>query len=203
MGDTATDREWMLPDEAVPIRLMATVWADVAGIHDDLGAREDLDAWLDAVGVDRSGRKATAAELAKARRLRDSVRRLAAQVTGDDRGAARSATDDVDTAVRDLNDVAAHLPVPRIVLADGKLRESSSHEGSAVTAALARVAVESIALLGGPEAAKLRACYAPGCVLYFAKTHPRREWCSVTCGNRVRAARHYEKVRARSTAQPK
>ena len=34
----------------------------------------------------------------------------------------------------------------------------------------------------------VRACYAPGCVLYFMKTHPRREWCSVACGNRVRAA---------------
>jgi predicted RNA-binding Zn ribbon-like protein len=52
-----------------------------------------------------------------------------------------------------------------------------------------------VALLGGEDAARLRACYAPGCVLYFIKTHPRREWCSVACGNRVRAARHYQRVR--------
>jgi predicted RNA-binding Zn ribbon-like protein len=45
------------------------------------------------------------------------------------------------------------------------------------------------------------ACHAPGCVLYFLKTHPRREWCSVTCGNRVRAARHYERIRA-GTSSP-
>jgi predicted RNA-binding Zn ribbon-like protein len=32
-------------------------------------------------------------------------------------------------------------------------------------------------------------------VLYFVKTHPRREWCSVACGNRVRAARHYQRGR--------
>jgi predicted RNA-binding Zn ribbon-like protein len=102
----------------------------------------------------------------------------------------------VDTAVRDLNDVITHLPIPQLALTDGVLRESSSRDSSAVTAGLARVAQESIALLGGPEAAKLRACYAPGCVLYFVKTHPRREWCSVTCGNRARAARHYEKVRS-------
>jgi predicted RNA-binding Zn ribbon-like protein len=55
---------------------------------------------------------------------------------------------------------------------------------------------ESITLLGGPDAAKLRACHAPGCVLYFVKTHPRREWCSIACGNRARAARHYDKVRS-------
>jgi CGNR zinc finger len=48
-----------------------------------------------------------------------------------------------------------------------------------------------------PDATKLRACHAPGCVLYFVKSHPRRAWCSEACGNRARAARHYERVRAR------
>jgi predicted RNA-binding Zn ribbon-like protein len=196
MATTVTDREWMLPEEAVPVRLMATIWADVAGIHDDLSAACDVDAWLDAVGIDRSGGHASADELDLARRLRDSVRRLAAQVTDDDRSAARSATGDVDTALQDLNDAVAHLPPPRLTLTDGALREVASRDSSAVTAGLARVARESITLLGGPEAANLRACYAPGCVLYFIKTHPRREWCSVTCGNRVRAARRYEKVKS-------
>jgi len=27
------------------------------------------------------------------------------------------------------------------------------------------------------------------------KNHPRREWCSAACGNRVRAARHYRRHR--------
>ena len=196
MSGAAVDRVWVLPDEAVPIRLMATIWADANGVHDDFGAGDDVDAWLDAIGIDRSGDRSTAAELALARQLRDAVRRLAAQVTGDDRRAAQCASRDVDTAVRDLNDVVTHLPIPQLALTDGVLRESSSCDSSAVTAGLARVAQESIALLGGPDAAKLRACYAPGCVLYFVKTHPRREWCSVACGNRARAARHYEKVRS-------
>src|ERR1700730_18211299 len=104
MSQTAGDRVWALPDEIVPIRLMATIWADVTGVHDDFGIGDDLDAWLDAVGIDRSGHRSTAAELATARRLRDAVRRLAAQVTGDERRAAASATGDADAAVRDLND---------------------------------------------------------------------------------------------------
>ncbi|MBS2533679.1 ABATE domain-containing protein [Catenulispora sp. NF23] len=196
MDEAVSEREWMLPEEALPVRLMATIWADVAGVHDDLDTAEDLTAWLDAVDLDRAGRGATAAELALARRLRDAVRRLAAHVTGDERDAARSAAGDVEAAVRDVNDAVAHLPVPRIAMTGAVLRATSSSDSSAITAALARVADESIALLGGPEADKLRACYAPGCVLYFVKTHPRREWCSVTCGNRVRAARHYDKVRS-------
>jgi predicted RNA-binding Zn ribbon-like protein len=64
-----------------------------------------------------------------------------------------------------------------------------------VTTALAQVAEQAVALLGGADATRLRACYAPGCVLYFVKTHPRRAWCSVACGNRVRAARHYQRAR--------
>jgi predicted RNA-binding Zn ribbon-like protein len=64
-----------------------------------------------------------------------------------------------------------------------------------VTAALAQVAEQAIELFGGPDASRLRACYAPGCVLYFIAAHPRREWCSVACGNRARAARHYGKIR--------
>ena len=66
-----------------------------------------------------------------------------------------------------------------------------------MTTGLAQVADQSVGLLAGQDAARLRACYAPGCVLYFVKTHPRREWCSVACGNRVRAARHYQRARDR------
>jgi predicted RNA-binding Zn ribbon-like protein len=182
----------MLPDEAVPIRLMATVWADTNGLHDDLESQEDLDAWLDAVGA-HCPQPPSAAELTLARRLRDAVRRLAAQVTADRRCPA---TLELPAALAAVNDLVAHLPLPQLTLADGVLRESSVSESSTVVTELARIARESIALLGGPDAAKLRACHAPGCVLYFSKTHPRREWCSVTCGNRARAARHYDRVRS-------
>src|SRR5262245_33097818 len=41
----------------------------------------------------------------------------------------------------------------------------------------------------------LRACEAPGCVRFFVKDHPRREWCCGHCGNRARAARHYRRHR--------
>jgi predicted RNA-binding Zn ribbon-like protein len=65
-------------------------------------------------------------------------------------------------------------------------------ESPRLRAALAASAVE---LLAGPHREQLRACPAPRCVLYFVKEHPRQEWCSVTCGNRARAARHYRQHR--------
>lgn len=174
---------------------MSTIWADTEGAHDDFADPSDVDAWLDAVGVDRHGAATTREELSRARRLRDCVRRLAAFVTGDERVAAASAVSDVEDAIDTVNAVARDLPVARLRLSDGSLGFAADPVGSAVISALAWVAAEAQHLLAENGRA-LRACNAPGCVLYFVKTHPRREWCSVACGNRVRAARHYQAVRS-------
>jgi predicted RNA-binding Zn ribbon-like protein len=192
---TPAERAWVLPDEPLPVRLMSTIWAGQDGIHDDLSTTAALDEWLDAVGMDRAGTHATGHELAKARALRDAVRRLAGYVTQDTRPAAVSAMTDVAAALDLVNSTAAELPAPRLALRDGRL-ELGAHRGpSPVTTRLAQVAEQAVQLLSGAEAVRLRVCYAPGCVLYFMKTHPRREWCSVACGNRVRAARHYQRAR--------
>ena len=191
----AAERGWVLPDEPLAVRLMSTIWADAAGPHDDLRTTADVNDWLDAVGVDRTGAHATEGELATARALRDAVRLLAAHVTGDNRPGAAAATAVVAAALDQLNVTAAELPAPRLTLRDGRLELGPPGGPSPVTTALAQVAEQAVALLGGEEAGRLRACHAPGCVLYFVKTHPRRAWCSVACGNRVRAARHYRRAR--------
>jgi predicted RNA-binding Zn ribbon-like protein len=195
MSAATPERAWVLPDEPLPVRLMSTIWADTDGRHDDLRTTADVDAWLDAVGVDRAGAPANGGELATARALRDAVRTLAAYVTADDRPGAAAAAELAGAALDLVNATAAELPAPRLALRDGRLEVGAPAGASAVTTALARVAEQTVALLGGPDAARLRACYAPGCVLYFVKTHPRRAWCSVACGNRVRAARHYQRAR--------
>lgn len=195
MENRASERTWVLPDEPVPVRLMSTIWADTDGVHDDFQAPADVDDWLDALGFDRSGATTTTAEFERARLLRDSVRRLAAHVTEDDRPAAASAVESVHRAMAAVNATAAELPAVRLALDDGELHFTADLTVSPVTAHLAAVADEAQHLLG-ENANVLRACHAPGCVLYFAKTHPRREWCSIACGNRARAARHYEAVRS-------
>jgi predicted RNA-binding Zn ribbon-like protein len=191
----STSRAWVLPEEPVPIRLMSTIWADTAGTHDDLGAPSDVDDWLDAVGVDRQGDAASANDLGDAIRLRDAARRIAAHLTRDTRLTAASAMRDLDEAVQALNSAASRARSARLERSGEIFRVGSGGDIPPVTAALADVARSSIELLGGSETSKVRACDAPGCVLYFVQSHPRREWCSVTCGNRARAARHYEKVR--------
>jgi predicted RNA-binding Zn ribbon-like protein len=78
---------------------------------------------------------------------------------------------------------------------DGALQRVSAGSATPSRRALSSIARHCIATLTGEDRVKLCACYAPGCVLYLVKDHPRREWCSTACGNRVRAARHYQRHR--------
>ncbi|MFD0359519.1 CGNR zinc finger domain-containing protein [Streptomyces sp. NPDC127110] len=61
--------------------------------------------------------------------------------------------------------------------------------------ALGEVAAAGVRLFGGGAGQPVSACPAPGCILYFVKSHARREWCTATCGNRVRVARHSRRHR--------
>jgi len=94
--------------------------------------------------------------------------------------------------------VLADSPQTELALRDGRLQATRPRRASAARSALAQLGQDAVELLTGPAAVRLRACNAPGCVLYFVKTHPRREWCSEGCGNRVRAARHYQRTRKRN-----
>jgi predicted RNA-binding Zn ribbon-like protein len=175
---------------------MNTIWADSSGVHDDLQSPADVGAWLDAVGIDRLGVRATLEEFAMTRALRDATRRLAAYVTSDSGEDASAAAASLHDALATVNAAVCQLPAPQLELRDGRLAATAQPRVSPLIGGIAQVAGGTIELLSGSSAGSLRACHAPGCVLYFVKTHPRREWCSVACGNRARAARHYEKVRS-------
>jgi predicted RNA-binding Zn ribbon-like protein len=191
----------VLPDEPVPIRLMNTIWADRHGVYDALSTTRDLRSWLIAIQPnDESGSYDEPApnddDLERFRTLRDALRRLAAMLTGDTRPAAASSVTDIDQAVVAVNDAATEAPTwPQLHLKDGALERVSAGSATPARRALSSIAHHSIEMLTGEDRVKLRACYAPGCVLYFVKDHPRREWCSKACGNRVRAARHYQRHR--------
>ncbi|MEW2517205.1 CGNR zinc finger domain-containing protein [Actinacidiphila alni] len=193
--------------EPLPIELMNTVWADRDGVHDALADADGLARWLRAVRPrlePRSGEAGTAggwdpdegaALAARYRRLRDALRRLAAAATDDDRAAAVSPTPDVDAAVAVLNSACADAPTwSHLTWPEGGApsRTDRSARPRSVTA-MSRIAEDAIRLFAGEQRAQLRACHAPGCVLYFLRTHPRREWCSAACGNRARVARHYQR----------
>lgn len=176
---------------------MNTIWADTHGVHDELTGPAALRDWLRAATDYDSAATPTRDEFDDALRLRDSLRRLAAHNTDDGRPTAQSPVTGIDDAVEAVNAVLADRPGTELAVRDGRLQALDRRRASPCRSALAGLAYEALELLTGPDAVNLRACNAPHCVLYFVKSHPRREWCSEACGNRVRAARHYQRVRGR------
>ena len=183
---------------------MNTIWADTDGVHDDLMDGAALRDWV-AIVYDQGAQEIgdpSREELDEARLLRDSLRRLAAFRIDDPRPAAQSPIQDVDEAVAAVNRATTHRPYPQLTVQHRQLQSTYSRHASPTRTALAELAHAAVDLLAGPRAADLRACHAPGCVLYFLKSHPRRAWCSEACGNRARAARHYQRVRAAAQNGP-
>jgi len=197
--------------EPLPVELMNTIWADRAGVHDALTTTDEVLAWLRAVGARLDevapGMTARVADEWPGQlgvtahalgQLRDALRRLTAEQTDDPRGRAASAIADRTAALEVVNAAVAASPSWPALL------WPVDHEAEAVwrfaePAGLACVSVlasQFVRLLSDDPGLELRACLAPGCVLYFAKDRTRREWCSTGCGNRARAARHYEKKRS-------
>lgn len=128
-------------------------------------------------------------EVERARELRGTIRALLeTAVTGGQPPVA---------AVGRLNEVAALAPT------NTRLRWSASEPPKAYLplsaadhdeAVLALLAQSAIEVLGGSDASRLRRCEAPGCINFYMRARPRRMWCSPTCGNRVRVARHYRRT---------
>ena len=179
--------------EPLPVELVNTHFARRGVPVEGLRRPQDLAAWLAAhrgqfeATVDT---EAAARRLEDVRALRDTLRELFAAVV-----AGRRPT---ETAIATLNRLSRQAPTaPRLDWPPAgwpsiTVQPATADPGAVLLAELARAGIH---LLGGPDRRRLRACQAPGCMLFFVKQHPRREWCSAACGNRARAARHYARHR--------
>ncbi|MFG3115095.1 CGNR zinc finger domain-containing protein [Streptomyces sp. NPDC048197] len=173
------------------------------GVTDDLTDPAGLTAWI----ADRTALLDCAADPVTAdpalhtavRELRAAVRTLFARAVrpGPPSSADAHRLLPEDTALHRLNTAAALVPTsPRLSWepdAPPALRlhpHGTPPAADRIVAALARAA---LTFLAGPDRARLRACPAPRCVRYFVKDHARQEWCSPSCGNRARVARHHER----------
>jgi predicted RNA-binding Zn ribbon-like protein len=119
------------------------------------------------------------------RDLRDAIRALSAAIV--------DGRDVPDESLGDINRVAAAAPCWPDLGTD--LVAAVRTAAPAAVAVRAEIARDAIDLFAGPDRTELRRCGAPGCVLYFVKDHPRRQWCSPSCGTRARVARHYRRHR--------
>ena len=180
--------------EPLPLELANTRFARRGHEHEGLREPADLADWLRRVG----GRLPVAlpdaeldalgpGELAAACALRDALRSLFADVAA---GAAPGAD-----AAAVVNRAVRAAPAWRELAVDPAPAAVVRTVAPPFPAALAAIAAAAVGLLAGPDATALRACAAPGCMLFYRKDHPRRAWCSPRCSNRVRAARAYARRR--------
>ena len=200
MGTEEVTTKATLLGEPLPVELMNTVWVDRDGVHDALDSDDGAAAWLRAVAGRISAQTGTgqldvhvAPPVAEAlRELRDALRRLAAEATGDPRPPATAPELTRPEAITTLNALAKTWP-ELVWPADGHPARAYRGRGSSVDQAVELIAHQGVELFAGPGRDRLRPCLAPNCLLFFAKDHARREWCSPECGNRARVNRHYQR----------
>lgn len=181
--------------EPLAIEFANTHYAVRGQLREGIGTPAHLAAWLRAnsatLGPEAAGLHVGTAEVATFQALRAAIRAL-----------CRACVDGYpgdDAHVEVPNAAAAAAPRwPQLHRAGAAYTVSEHTHGKGADAVLAAIARDAIEILGGQLRTHIRACQAPGCVLYFIKNHPRRQWCSAGCGNRARAARHYQRYRTSS-----
>jgi predicted RNA-binding Zn ribbon-like protein len=173
--------------EPLAIDLANTVMVVREGEEVDLlTTADDLRRWL-AAEQERLGDCGFAVtRLQETRDFRDAVRAVLW-------AAARGRKPPPDALER-LNAASAAAPVtPQLKVGrEGLEVDELSAGGDRYGRFLGRLARSAIALVTGPEREALHVCDAPSCGMLFLG---QRRWCCAACGNRARAARHYQRAR--------
>ncbi|MEV6909231.1 CGNR zinc finger domain-containing protein [Amycolatopsis sp. NPDC051071] len=97
------------------------------------------------------------------------------------------------SALNAVNDALSKAPTAELLRWDpiqGLHRTAPHPITQIVEHALATLAANAADLLTGPDADRLTACGSAPCTRFFLR-NGRRQWCSVRCGDRARAARAY------------
>ncbi|MGW3963253.1 CGNR zinc finger domain-containing protein [Amycolatopsis sp. NPDC005003] len=152
---------------------------------DDLATPALAASWLAAHGLGAA--VPDAAALSRLTGLRSAVRELLAALA-EGRTPAPAAVETVNAAAR------ADGAALSLTWGDGPVRSWAGARPGSLDAAVAALARDAIEVVSGELGPLVRPCEAHGCVRYYVREHARRRWCSTTCGDRVRAARHQRLV---------
>jgi len=167
--------------------MLALALANTAAEIDRLATPAELAAWLSAheEGLGPADDE-VALRLADFRALRTAI--------GEAVSARLQGVSPPADAVSALNEASAS--VPRAPALEEGLNgpvpvERVTASPSRTVQILATVARSAIELLGGPDRDRLRLCPATRCGKAFLASRGRQVWCSASCGNRMRVARHH------------
>jgi predicted RNA-binding Zn ribbon-like protein len=182
---------------------LATVQAfvntlDIEQGTDELRDEPALREWLQSAGLwpQHLDRMPTAAELAEAARLRETLRIVVRSHTKHDRQSASESAAYLH-AVADLRQIATGLPVRLDIDADGRI--SAGPAGSGVDAALARILLIAAEAVATGTWTRLKACTADDCQWAFYDRSPTRNgcWCSMQiCGSRAKSRAYRSRMAA-------
>ncbi|MEO1061154.1 MAG: CGNR zinc finger domain-containing protein [Actinomycetota bacterium] len=178
--------------EPLPIELANTRYVEGDEVVDFLAPTGASEAWF--------AQLPTAAGIGPLGPIDDDGRALLAELRDAVRALIDAVVDGVVPAADDVAVVNTRAGTGAPIA--GELTWSAEVGGFAVEpgaadgdldAALARLALDTIALLTGPDAGRLRRCAAPDCRMLFVRHHHRRRWCHESCGHRLRQARYYRR----------
>jgi predicted RNA-binding Zn ribbon-like protein len=166
-----------LPGEPLPLDLVNTRFLPDGTVTDLLATAESARAWAAAAGLTEPLDEASLGALIQARSaVRDAL---------EGRGTAKL------NAVLDKGRV-------RLSVSDTLVPARTLQAGEPAWQLAVAAAVKLLDLLEtAPE--RVKHCENPDCVLWFFDTtrNGTRRWCSMAaCGNRMKARRHYDRVRA-------
>ncbi len=165
--------------EPLSLDLLNSVWIDAGGTHDLLETLDGLAVWLRTRDLPPSRSEATRALLLQTRAA------IAEHLAGP---AGTAPTEP-------LNAVLRRGTVQPVLTPDGP-RDVPVLDAPEHLAAwhCARDYLRLLTL----DTSRIRRCAHPDCVLHFHDTSAKgdRRWCSMAgCGNRAKAARHYQRTR--------
>lgn len=178
--------QFLLVGEPLALDLANTRVCRGEEIADLLDTPAALAAWLRAEGARLAWKgRVVAADLHAVRTLRDALDQLLLALRQQHRPPA--------AALTELNRALARRnPAPQLAWTAGGPHASTPPVHAQRDTLLQTLAADTLRLLTGPQAARIRECAHPDCRLQFVAHNPRRRWCSgALCGNRARVARHY------------
>ncbi|HEX5294366.1 MAG TPA: CGNR zinc finger domain-containing protein [Streptosporangiaceae bacterium] len=183
-------------DVSVALALVNSLAAGPAGQSDQLATPVEIARWIRSCGLGSvTAVHVSDEDVAALAELRTAIRELFT-AAADEREPDLTAVSLVNADAR----LVLGAPALRWLAGPPQQRWQAERPDTAANA-LALIARDAIEIVCGPLGPVIHHCEAHGCDRMFFRTHGRRRWCSNTCGDRVRVARHYLARKARRPAK--
>lgn len=176
------------PLESASTRFLSSRYYNGKKIIDSLNSPAEAEHWFK-VNADELSTSPpfplTEADVSQLQHLRSDIRALYRSVLEDENN---NTSAEINSLLDDrgLSPCAiAAAPYVRLIFTKDKASPLEEFMGGVI--------VSAGLTLSPPQVLRLEQCEGPNCVLFYTKLRDSQHWCSNTCGNRARVARHASK----------